>query len=236
MRISLAQNILDAMRIVRSLGLRYLWVDALCIVQDDSSQKHRDIANMAKIYRNALLTIVADGSVNANDMLLRSRQQKVSSDNILATIPFGTFFEAVVQRNPLGESSELTYNKRAWTYQEIVFSRRRLIIGSGRIMRWECPGACWYEHVTEFSSMFNAESPKLRYRRYDVLPKFGVPNSLYLVNDLTLRVMIERFSHRALTYDEDVLDAFQGPDLEAISQACALISGLPEAMFSMALL
>lgn len=53
------------MSLVRSLGERYLWVDALCIVQDDEASKLQNIDRMAPIYPGAKLTIIAaDGDAD----------------------------------------------------------------------------------------------------------------------------------------------------------------------------
>jgi hypothetical protein len=48
------------------IGERYLWVDSLCIVQDDPQEKHGQIANMDAIYGNAILTINAAAGQDAN--------------------------------------------------------------------------------------------------------------------------------------------------------------------------
>ncbi|KAE9377360.1 HET-domain-containing protein [Stipitochalara longipes BDJ] len=55
----LPHTIADAIALVRALGERYLWVDALCIVQDDLENKMRDIARMDIIYSRAFATLVA---------------------------------------------------------------------------------------------------------------------------------------------------------------------------------
>lgn len=43
---TLPQTILDAITVTRKLGLRYLWADALCIIQDSASEKDEEIAKM----------------------------------------------------------------------------------------------------------------------------------------------------------------------------------------------
>jgi hypothetical protein len=53
------RTIRDAIGLVPLLGERYLWVDSLCIIQDDEVFKHDQINAMAAIYSNAALTIVA---------------------------------------------------------------------------------------------------------------------------------------------------------------------------------
>lgn len=53
----LPQTFRDAMRVTRCLGLRYLWIDALCIVQDDKNDWLRQAALMGSIYENCSATI-----------------------------------------------------------------------------------------------------------------------------------------------------------------------------------
>ncbi|PVH92456.1 HET-domain-containing protein [Periconia macrospinosa] len=55
----LPKTIVDAIEVTQSLGLPYIWVDALCIIQDDQEDRQKEIANMANIYRSATITIVA---------------------------------------------------------------------------------------------------------------------------------------------------------------------------------
>ena len=57
----LPRTIQDAMAFVLGIGQRYLWVDALCIVQDDSNSKETQIKHMGSVYHAALFTIIASG-------------------------------------------------------------------------------------------------------------------------------------------------------------------------------
>jgi Heterokaryon incompatibility protein (HET) len=49
----LPQTIQDAIEVTRRLGIRYLWVDALCIIQDSITDKENEIRNMGLVYKNA---------------------------------------------------------------------------------------------------------------------------------------------------------------------------------------
>ena len=62
-----SQTIKDTLRACEILGERYLWVDALCIKQDDKKEKKEQTANMSSVYGAAVLAIVAcaGSSVNA---------------------------------------------------------------------------------------------------------------------------------------------------------------------------
>lgn len=51
----------DAINVTRRLGLRYLWIDSLCIIQDEIDDKRTQISQMGTIYKNSYLTIAADG-------------------------------------------------------------------------------------------------------------------------------------------------------------------------------
>lgn len=57
---SLPQTLRDSFRVIRQLGIRYLWVDALCIIQDDPNDWATEAANMASIYDNCLVSIAVE--------------------------------------------------------------------------------------------------------------------------------------------------------------------------------
>ena len=58
--LGLPNTIRDAIGLIGLLEERYLWVDALCIVQDDEETRHEQIINMTSIFANACLTIITN--------------------------------------------------------------------------------------------------------------------------------------------------------------------------------
>jgi Heterokaryon incompatibility protein (HET) len=58
MPLTLPRAFTDAIELANELGLRYLWIDALCIVQDDVDDISFQIANMASVYACARVCIV----------------------------------------------------------------------------------------------------------------------------------------------------------------------------------
>lgn len=68
---ALPASIQDAIKVTANLGFDYLWVDSLCIIQDDPVQKARQMAQMCEVYENAALTIRACKARRAVDGFLR---------------------------------------------------------------------------------------------------------------------------------------------------------------------
>lgn len=64
-----SQTIRDAMIFTRNLGERYLWCDALCIVQDSKAIRQQTLQDMGVIYGQSLITIVAGSCNNADENL-----------------------------------------------------------------------------------------------------------------------------------------------------------------------
>jgi hypothetical protein len=60
------ETIRDTVRLARALECKYVWVDSLCIVQDDEENKKEQLNALAAIYAAAYLTVVADTGFDAN--------------------------------------------------------------------------------------------------------------------------------------------------------------------------
>lgn len=62
---SLPPSFRDAVIVTRELGIRDLWIDSLCIVQDDLDDWRKESAEMGRIYGMSFLTIIAAGASNS---------------------------------------------------------------------------------------------------------------------------------------------------------------------------
>ncbi|GAB1315599.1 hypothetical protein MFIFM68171_05809 [Madurella fahalii] len=145
----------DAVRVTRALSIPYLWVDALCILQDMSENKdwERECTVMDKIYGNAKLTICAATSRSCNDGFL-SRQTWMPALRIpfqslsKSPTPYDTYRlqSFVVDSRKLYlpasieecNTWESQWCKRGWTFQERVLSTRCLTFGWLGLM-FSCP-------------------------------------------------------------------------------------------------
>ena len=141
----LPKTLRDAVELTRSLGVEYLWIDALCIIQDSPDDKEIELQEMPSYYRNAYLTICAGGS-SCDDGFLTTKSAHCD-DHLgmgiprdLLNIPYfapngeidDIFFR---EENPYSLSDE-PVSKRAWTFQERILSPRVLTYG-GRML-WQC--------------------------------------------------------------------------------------------------
>ena len=139
----LPQTILDAIEVTKTLGFKYLWVDALCIMQDSTEAAARDdmnqeLAIMAQIYMNAAMTIVASCVSSVTESFLEDRPRSAQSycDVPCRLTPRNSFVVHIQEHLGHDERSE-PINKRAWTFQERLLSPRLLIYAS-HTLQWQC--------------------------------------------------------------------------------------------------
>jgi hypothetical protein len=166
----LPKTIQDAIFLVRRLGGRYLWVDQLCIPQDDEAVKSVELGAMAAIYRNAYATIVAAHGEHATRSLhgvqtvprscgrreepkaferrdslhvpdRRSRTTRAFPSK--AKDPRSMGNREMMQR--LGRVSlRFTWSSRGWTFQEELFSPRKIYFHNDTV-KWACHGRFFRE-------------------------------------------------------------------------------------------
>jgi Heterokaryon incompatibility protein (HET) len=106
-------TIRDAVSLVNLIGEEYLWVDALCLVQDDDESMVDGIQSMHFIYHNALASIVAADGLDANDGLRRLTSTSSSETQSLQTIKPGFRLMAVGAMELHLKKSK--WASRAWT-------------------------------------------------------------------------------------------------------------------------
>ncbi|KAH7397470.1 heterokaryon incompatibility protein-domain-containing protein, partial [Pyrenochaeta sp. MPI-SDFR-AT-0127] len=149
----LPQTIRDAIQVTKQLGIKYLWVDSLCILQDDEEDKARNLPQMRSIYQLALLTISAACAGSSSAGFLHKRDlpiRRFAPDQ--PTVKAYTTFTLRAQTEDGREGSlilsqPLRYKelfepieRRAWTFQETVLSHRLLIYSSSQLL-WRCHSA-----------------------------------------------------------------------------------------------
>ena len=100
------------MQLCRELGERYLWVDTVCIVQDDPETRGHMIANMTAIYAGAIFTIFAADGEHA-DYGLRGLPGSIPRNFVT---PFKGPFGKLFFMHPSTSFSKTKWNTRGWTF------------------------------------------------------------------------------------------------------------------------
>jgi Heterokaryon incompatibility protein (HET) len=193
---AIPKTIRDAMTVCKDIDMRYLWVDALCIVQD-GPDKMDQINKMHGIYATAKLTIVASHGQDADAGLpgvssaLASRQTSIRvQDSVL--ILEGRSLEDVLD--------SAIWSSRAWTYQEFLLSSRKLVF-SDSLVYFAC------EHGTYPEDQIRIHKPPARCPGHSTLPK-GYKIDWEKLNWTTYADVVSIYSTKNLTHQEDVLSAF----------------------------
>ncbi|KAM0297128.1 hypothetical protein ACHAPM_009997 [Fusarium culmorum] len=114
------------------LGIRYIWIDSLCIIQDSREDWQTESAMMGSVYSNAHLTIAATSSSSPDEGLHWPFQgaETVDIHGEVTSIRFETHLSIDKSSEPL--------NARGWTLQEAVLPSRLICFGKEQWL-WKCP-------------------------------------------------------------------------------------------------
>ncbi|KAI1332532.1 HET-domain-containing protein [Xylariaceae sp. FL0255] len=126
----LPKTIYDGVVVARRLGVRYLWVDAICICQDDNEDWARESSRMIDIYSGADLVIAADRASDSHQGCFSKRSLRPSKRMDLTGYANDVYVQAVYVSDETGFASNKLQNdplsSRAWALQERVLARRIL--------------------------------------------------------------------------------------------------------------
>lgn len=217
----------DAINLVRCLGVRYIWIDSLCIVQDSARSWNLNARAMDLIYGNALLTICAADGLDSSAGLRAMHAAEHAGHQEKEHCAPGV--RLMISRSPETGIKSSAWDKRAWTFQERLLSKRCLIFTEGRVY-FQCLSTGMSEDIFADRKgagwsldLVNAPLQMLRelHRR---------PLWVYLK-------CIALYTSRQLTKSKDVLAAFSGITNRLMKTMQApFIFGLPSSHFDLALL
>jgi hypothetical protein len=216
-------TIRDTIGLVDQLGIPYLWVDSLCIVQDDTEAKGSQIQAMAGIYAKAYVTIIAGNGWDANHGLRGI--QGVTEPRQLSPFLKNSF------RDNLQPYSGIWYS-RGWTFQEMIFSPRKIMF-QYRLVIWECSENSWHEaSLSKVSALPGVAQIHTSINRWASQVQFSaLPDVKQYVD------MAYEFATRKLTYPQDAWNAISSLlSVMSSSFVGGFISGLPEMFLNEALL
>jgi hypothetical protein len=140
----LSKTFQHAIETVRTLGLRYVWIDSLCIVQDSLDDLNHELPLMDKVYRYCYINIAATGASNGSEGCYWTRDpatvlptevsiswsnSEQNTSGIYHVIPDSNKWARKLIKQPL--------NRRCWVLQERILSPRVLHFGNDQLF-WEC--------------------------------------------------------------------------------------------------
>ncbi|KAI0368722.1 HET-domain-containing protein [Pilatotrama ljubarskyi] len=131
------RTIRNAIEVTHKMGLRYLWVDSFCIIQDSREDKTRELQNLRHIFRHAHITIIAASAPSASSGFLQKREpafQGVETPRLPYWCADGRI--GIVTAEPDVISTDRLrdpVNARAWCLEERLLSPRKLVYASDTV-------------------------------------------------------------------------------------------------------
>ncbi|KAK4103565.1 HET-domain-containing protein [Parathielavia hyrcaniae] len=221
----LPQTLREAIRLVHALGIRYIWIDALCIVQDSSHSWNLNARAMHLVYGNAVFTLCAADGPDAWTGL-RAMNENHQPQHVADC---GNGVHLLLHQSPEASIKASQWNKRAWTFQERLLSRRCLIFTGGRIY-FQCRSTVMSEDI--FADC-NGRGWSL-----DLLQ-----SPLQMLSQLKIRALwfylhcVRLYTRRELHEPFDILSAFSGMcKLMEYTLQSPFVFGHPSSHFDLALL
>ena len=200
----------DAVLVTRALGLRYLWIDSLCIIQDSISDWQRESSVMGSVYGGGAINISADAAEHGDHGFLSKRTPSYFPYTLSNKEALGMLLMKVSKR----ERSVQHYGnlrKRAWVLQEYTLSACSIRYNTYGII-WECRYGCHYgsEFISE-ENQFRRETRTLKTLPLQIHSvSLSSPASKISEVMLLWRKLVIEYSRKELTFETDVLPALSG--------------------------
>ncbi|KAL9616775.1 MAG: hypothetical protein Q9160_008400 [Pyrenula sp. 1 TL-2023] len=212
----LSQTFKDAIYFTNQLGFEYLWIDSLCIIQDDEDDWLKESALMGEVYRNGACNLAASAAATGiSEGLFADRDPSVLSAAFVTFERKGVRAPAFCYTDAIMPSrNSMALCQRGWVMQERLLSPRTVYFDEQLV--WEC-------HEMVGCEVFPCSFGRVVSRRRDETEgEGGTPfkigslqadlrksMGMYEFQTQWLRI-IEGYSHNSLTYESDILPATSG--------------------------
>ena len=131
-----------AFQVARSLGIRYLWIDRLCIIQDDEEDWREQVSLMGDIFSKAVCCLAATASIDAHGGIFRCRSLEdpdlrhntVELPDRRTNSASYVISDSEIFQKQVGD---MNLNRRGWVYQERILSPCVIHFGSKQVY-FEC--------------------------------------------------------------------------------------------------
>lgn len=216
-RSDLPATLADALNIAERLGLRYIWIDSLCIVQDDPVEWAKEGSKMAGIYHGSYVTIAASSSCSSRDGIFNHRSKSILDgpdmiqiDSMLGNGEQSQLYVSLDQDLRAVARCRIEYSSlatRAWTLQESYLSPRILHFTKSQLI-WECD----HMVLSEDNLVHDSSGRRFPLDLPNDMTKSGLMRFWY-------QELVQGYCDRQLSYDSDKLVAISAL-AKAIQSLC----------------
>ncbi|KAH9203772.1 heterokaryon incompatibility protein-domain-containing protein [Leptodontidium sp. 2 PMI_412] len=215
---SLSKTFQDAIKITRELGLRYLWIDSLCIIQDSVSDWENQAAVMGDIYSGSYITIAATWSADGSGGCFSNRNAFEAYSEVIishfdANQSSGGIF---IRERPLHDArpggNDRPLNTRAWVMQEYYLPSRIVKFDDTEIIfeciterRCECGEYDLEDVGADLKSPIKPWGIEIALKSKKTFQRW--PDENEVIQSLTWLLAVQSFLARDVTYESDRLPA-----------------------------
>ena len=203
----------DAILIARRLEVRYLWIDSLCIIQDDELDWQTESAKMSTIYQNALLTISAGLSGHGGDCFTKTPWLGHQKSVELTPVRVQGFFNIELVHSP--KSQDLSHT---WYFEDSAST----VHGNPNDMKWastsitqssevrraeisdtesESPKRCFVLFDSSADKVYHTSMTRKRHQQLRIL---GPRTRIFFPPSTTSGIFVRK--HRVLKHDQFASD------------------------------
>ncbi|KAL4723729.1 hypothetical protein ACLX1H_009373 [Fusarium chlamydosporum] len=207
----------DAIKLANDIGIEYIWIDSLCIIQDSKDDWQAEAARMASVYSQAYVTIAATA---AKDSAAGLKEPTSMLRHPCEITPSWTGFENEIPSGPLriiirsafcDEVLSRPLFRRGWTFQEWILSPKTIHVARDQL---------WWTSATNMKSQGYAANETCEGFDFDVDRKYVhtmAPGTLYSLASESIESLprvwhnlLQEYMSRDLTFESDRLIAFAG--------------------------
>ncbi|PMD31521.1 HET-domain-containing protein, partial [Hyaloscypha variabilis F] len=205
---ALPKTFVEAVSVARRLGARYLWIDSLCIVQDDLEDWRNESSLMYEVYKNALCTIAATASSDSRGGLFYRRTSLVPSAKFIDGWK-GKIYEVFDLGLCITEIDSAPLQRRAWVLQERLLSPRVIHFGRKQLF-WECDELCACETFPAGLPQTTIDLGKARLSSWMKTLASKPTDENNHLKLLLWNLIVQQYTGMALTFGSDKLLALSG--------------------------
>ncbi|KAK5685810.1 hypothetical protein LTS10_001923 [Elasticomyces elasticus] len=208
----LSKTFTDAMEVTRRLGICYIWIDSLCIVQDSDEDWRHEASRMGEVYRGSYCNIAATAAKDGRDGLFTRRTlldvEPCQVKPSWAESPNRSYF-CVPRHFWRSEVQETPLLARAWVSQELILARRTLHFSRTQVW-WECLERRACETYPDKIPNDILRKPSLHPVSLGLDSTYGIYDDSFISHELWMMV-VRAYSFCELTYKtKDKLLAVSG--------------------------